>query len=149
MMHNALALIEDTPSLTNDGRPKRWVVTQPLLQRSSVVGLLPKVPPRKPSEVTGLAASARHRIRCCGFGEAEGSPQRVVEGYWLRVLLRVEAHSSGCRSLSSSRAPRRMNSKPWFPSWQAYSNILALVLAIGARAVQGCAKNFGLVTVNS
>jgi len=30
-------LIEDTPSLTNDGRPKRWVVVRP---RGAVTGLL-------------------------------------------------------------------------------------------------------------
>lgn len=57
-------LVEDTPSLTNDGRPKRWIVVRP------------------PGAVTGiLLARADGERQCAVAGEQFGG--RV--GFFLRV----------------------------------------------------------------
>ena len=57
-------LVEDSPSLTNDGRPKRWVVVRP------------------PNQVTGLLlAQADGEIQTLGVGDQAAG--RV--GFFLRV----------------------------------------------------------------
>jgi hypothetical protein len=67
-------LVEDTPSLTNDGRPKRWVVVRPAGAQTASCSRAPTANSRwAPSASSSLAASdcscastiSRRRISAC------------------------------------------------------------------------------------
>ncbi len=71
-----LELVEDSPSLTNDGRPKRWVVVRPVGAQTGI--LLARADGEMQSQVVGAQTAGR-----VGFflnvDDFDASYQRLVE----------------------------------------------------------------------
>ncbi len=99
-------LVEDVPSFTNDGRPKRWVVVRP---RNSITGIL--------------------------LARADGAPQMAAAGqqaagvaspsFYASTILRPRMHACSLRMLLS--LPRRAPSRT---AWSQSSAISKAIVGI-------------------
>src|SRR6185436_7962779 len=69
-------LVEDTPSLTNDGRPKRWVVVRPNGGRTGI--LLAKADGEQQADVVGQQFAGRVGL-FLRVDDFEGTYQRMID----------------------------------------------------------------------